>query len=76
VSATARRTPVRASRPAGVRPRPRVRSATAPLRASGCLECQCTGAQRGGGSCEHACCCIHNYPLPAVAGLPTLEVTR
>ncbi len=76
MSATATRTPARASRPAGVRPRPRIGTATGPLRASGRLECQCTGAQCGGGSCEHACCCIHNYPLPAVAGLPTLEVIR
>lgn len=38
-----------------------------PLAAFGCPGCPCTPVACESGACQCPCCCIHNYPLPAVA---------
>jgi len=41
----------------------------APHGAYGCPGCPCAPVDCESGACCCPCCCIHNYPLPAVASL-------
>lgn len=66
--------PGRVVRPARGRLLPLVAPAVGAVAAFGCPGCPCSPVDCESGACTCRCCCIDNYPLPAVAGLPVLEV--